>query len=431
MKKALIITYYWPPSGGAGVQRWLKFVKYLPEYGVQPYIVTVDPSKASYPVTDRSLEADIPVNVRIHRTDTSEPFNLYKGLFRKKEIPYAGFANEKKVSFTQKLARFIRGNLFIPDARVGWNKYAFRQSCSIIESEKIDVVITTSPPHSTQLVGLRLKERYNLPWIADLRDPWTDIYYYSQMSHTRMAKNIDASYERRVLENAGKVITVSGQIKETFASKSKLVNPGKIHVIPNGFDEDDFKNVQPQAQDVFTVTYTGTIAESYEFTNFIEAFSLLVKNNAGVKMRLRFVGTLPGLWREKLQQAVGDVLEVTGYVSHGQSVKYLLESSALLLIIPQVHDNKGILTGKLFEYLAARKPLIGIGPCDGEAAGIIDECKAGKMFDYKDTLQLSSYLGQLLQAWKEKRNIDLQGEEYRRFSRRELTSRLAGIINEL
>jgi len=175
MKKVLIITYYWPPSGGAGVQRMLKFVKYLHQLGVQITVITVDPRKASYQLTDDSFLKDIPDDINVIKTNTFEPFNLYKSLGSKKEIPHSGFANETNPGFFQKASRFVRGNFFIPDARRGWNKYAYREAIKVIKNNKIDAIITSSPPHSTQLVGLKLKNKYNIPWVADLRDPWTDI----------------------------------------------------------------------------------------------------------------------------------------------------------------------------------------------------------------------------------------------------------------
>ena len=178
MKKVLIISYYFPPSGGAGVQRWLKMLKYLPQYGVEPIVLTVDEKYASYPQVDKSLLDEIPSWLKIYKTKTREVLSLYKSVSPTKEIPYSGFANEPKPTFLQKMARFVRGNFFLPDPRKGWNRYAYQVACQIIEKEAVDAVITTSPPHSTQLLGIKLKKRFpNLTWLADLRDPWTDIYY--------------------------------------------------------------------------------------------------------------------------------------------------------------------------------------------------------------------------------------------------------------
>jgi hypothetical protein len=175
MNKVLIVTYYWPPSGGAGVQRWLKFSKYLPEFGWEPIILTVDPEFAAYPVTDYSLSEGFPSSVKIFKTAATNYFRVYNK--DKTRIPTAGFANNKENTLKEKIMRFIRGNFFIPDPRRGWNSFAFRKACEIIETERIENIITTSPPHSTQLIGLNIKKKYPaINWIADLRDPWTDIY---------------------------------------------------------------------------------------------------------------------------------------------------------------------------------------------------------------------------------------------------------------
>jgi hypothetical protein len=183
MKKVLIITYYWPPSGGAGVQRWLKFAKYLPEYGWEPIILTIDPAYAAYPVTDDSLISEIPSTVKVFTTPAVDYFSIYKK--DKSRIPTAGFANSRENTVKDKILRFIRGNFFIPDPRKGWNGFAFKKACEIIETEGIKHVITTSPPHSTQLIGTKIKRKYpEIKWIADLRDPWTDIYYYDQFYPT-------------------------------------------------------------------------------------------------------------------------------------------------------------------------------------------------------------------------------------------------------
>ena len=244
MKRILIITYYWPPSGGAGVQRWVKLSKYFSKQGIVPYIITVDPARASYALLDPSLNDDVDAAVKIIRTSTNEPYGIYKAITRKKEIPFGGFTNEEKeLKFSQKFTRFVRGNLFLPDARVGWNKFAYRAACKLIEAEKIEAVITTSPPHSTQLVGLKLKRKYNLPWLADLRDPWTGIYYYDKLYLTGFSKRRDAKMERHVLENADGVVVVSDDIRKNLLTKSEKLEGEKFHVIPNGFDAEDFEKV--------------------------------------------------------------------------------------------------------------------------------------------------------------------------------------------
>ncbi|MGB8491633.1 MAG: glycosyltransferase, partial [Bacteroidales bacterium] len=234
MQKVLIITYYWPPGSGAGVQRWLKFSKYLPQYGWEPVILTVDPAYATYPALDDTLNNDVPAQLKVHKTKARDYFRLYKK--DKSKIPSSGFAADTDKTFAGWLARFIRGNFFIPDPRRGWNKYALIKAVRLIEEEGIVNVITTSPPHSTQLIGLRLKKRFpGIRWIADLRDPWTDIYYYDQFHPTRFSKWIDINFEKRVLRSADLIITVGKSLKELFASKI-AGQKDKIEIVPNGYD---------------------------------------------------------------------------------------------------------------------------------------------------------------------------------------------------
>ncbi|HEY1040103.1 MAG TPA: glycosyltransferase, partial [Bacteroidia bacterium] len=244
MKKVLIITYYWPPSGGPGVQRWLKFTKYLQQFNIQPHIVTVDADKASYPVLDQTLQKQIPGGVKVNRTNSFEPLKLFSSLFKKEKVPYAGIPDRDKMSAVGKLSLYIRANFFIPDARIGWNKYAFKKCCEIIEKEKIDFIITTSPPHSTQLIGLRLKQTYKLTWLADLRDPWTDIYYYKKFHHSESAKAKDKFLEKEVLKNADIVTVTSEQTRSLFASKMDATSE-KIKVVTNGYDEEDLPEFTP------------------------------------------------------------------------------------------------------------------------------------------------------------------------------------------
>ena len=263
MKKILFLSYYWPPSGGAGVQRALKFMKYFREYKIDPTLITVDDKIASYPLRDDSLLDDIDKDLKVIRTKSFEPLSWYKRLNKKKEIPYAGFVNINKDKPFQRLSRFIRGNLFIPDARVGWVKYATKAALNALKDQP-EVILTTSPPHSSQLAGLKLKKITGLPWIADLRDPWTDIFYYKDFYHLSYAKRKDAKYEREVLENADRIIVTSQATKELYLTKSDQFDSSKISVIPNGYDEADFDAPSLFPKDEFVITYSGTIADQYD-----------------------------------------------------------------------------------------------------------------------------------------------------------------------
>ncbi|MDA9313024.1 glycosyltransferase, partial [Vicingaceae bacterium] len=262
MKKLLLITYYWPPSGGAGVQRWLKLSKYLALQGTEVHILTVDPEKASYTTIDHSLLKDVHPKLHIHQTDSFEIINYYSKVVGKKNVPSAGFSNVNNESIVQKTVNSLRSNLFIPDPRKGWNKYAYKKAEEILTKYNIQTVITTSPPHSTQLIGLKLKERLNTNWIADLRDPWTDIYYYHLLGHSKWSKSKDKNLEKNVIERSDKILTVSKGLSEIFSSKSDQKILDKIKLIPNGFDPDDFS--QPldlsKQDNYFVIAYTGTMS---------------------------------------------------------------------------------------------------------------------------------------------------------------------------
>ena len=422
MKKVLIITYYWPPSGGAGVQRWLKFAKYLPEFGWQPVILTVDPEYASYPQRDESLMGEVNPECLVYTTKSFELYNLYKLISGKKEVPYGGFANESKEGLLQKVSKFLRGNFLLPDPRKGWNKYALKKADELIRQYNIDTVVTTSPPHSTQLIGLKLKQKFDIRWIADLRDPWTDIYYYNQFGHTALARTIDQNYERKVVENADLLITVSEDVKRIFAEKSKLPIAAKTVVIPNGFDEDDFRinEVPPETKKI--ITYTGTISEAYDVDCFLKALSQL-DSSLKSQLLIRFVGKVPPPVEHKFR-STGLEVELAGYVDHPKSIEYLFRSGLLLLVIPKVKNNKGILTGKFFEYLASEKPILAIGPTDGDLAKIIQETQCGQLFDYTDSDGMHRFLHEKLNNTTAPSNNELANQ----YSRKALTRKISQIL---
>ncbi|MBC8321731.1 MAG: glycosyltransferase family 4 protein [Bacteroidetes bacterium] len=429
MKKVLIITYYWPPSGGGGVQRWVKFVKYLPKFNIEPIVLTVDPDSASYAIIDQSLIHELSDATKVFTTKSREPFNLYKKFNLKKEIPYGGFANEEDPGLFQKISRYIRGNFFIPDARIGWNSFAYDQAAKLIDKFNIETVITSSPPHSTQLIGLKLKKNFGNCWIADLRDPWTDIYYYNRMYHSLLAKKLDKKKETEVLQKADKIIVVSKSIKDLFASKIAGHEKGKINIISNGFDTADFNFNESDINDQFVITYTGTLAENYNIDGFLRALINIVEKHDELKIKLQFVGKVSTGYRDLIENsALGPICSFVGHVDHNSSIAYLKKSSVLFLAIPDVPQNEGILTGKLFEYLAARKPIIGVGPVNGDASVIIDECSAGKMFHYNDEVSIFDYIVDLYLKWVESPEISLEGELYKNYSRENLTAKLVTLI---
>jgi glycosyltransferase involved in cell wall biosynthesis len=368
---------------------------------------------------------EIPPGIKVFRTKTFEFYNLYKFISRKKEIPYGGFANAGKTSLMQKLSKAVRGNLFLPDPRRGWNRYAFKKAADLIRKYDIRTVVTTSPPHSTQLIGLKLKRKFPIRWIADLRDPWTDIYYYKELYHSPWAARLDRRMELKVLEEADHLITVSEDLKRIFAGKLAAGASSKISVLPNGYDESDFSQCVEPAGDRFIITYTGTISEAYDVSGFLEALARLDRSKRQ-GMLLRFVGKIPESVVERFRQKLPDLeIELTGYVDHHQSIRYLLQSSVQLLVIPRVENNKGIVTGKFFEYLASGRPVLAIGPAGGDLENLIGETGCGQLFDYDEKDRMLTYLDFLTELKADTG----KNPKIRNYSRKVLTGKLVRLLN--
>jgi glycosyltransferase involved in cell wall biosynthesis len=428
--RLLVITYYWPPSGGPGVQRCLKWVKYLPELGVEPTVITVYADQATYPVRDESLLREVPPSVRVIRTSTLEPFGSYQKLTGR-AVPHGGFANEGTPSLSQKAMRFVRGNLFIPDPRRGWNAYALAAVEKLLaQGEKFDAVLTSSPPHSTQLIGLELQKKHGLHWLADLRDPWTDIYYTKDLHRTAAAAWLDARYESQVLRGASTVLVTSPETERLFRRKLPDLAKGKLVVLPNGYDEPDFQGESVPPPDCLRITHTGTISARYHIEHLLRAVADCAQRYPAVPLRLRFVGQVDAGVREQVA-AVGlaEATEFIPFVPHQESVAYLLSSSALLMAIPDVALNKGILPGKVFEYLAARKPVLCVGPAGCDADVVLRETSAGLALPYSDYDLMVSTIEALVLRWQQSPNLDLPASPtVARYSRRGQATRLAELV---
>lgn len=430
MNKVLIITYYWPPSGGAGVQRWLKFSKYLPEFGWEPVILTVDPKYASYPQKDPGLLEEICPELEIIKTKSPTGiFSVYKLFTGKKEIPYGGFANENDPGFAQKFSRFIRGNFVLPDARKGWNRYALKAASEIIRQKKIEKVITTSPPHSTQLTGLRLKKKFNIKWIADLRDPWSEIYYTNSMYQTWPAKMINRSMEKKVLNNADIVIATCNATRDLFRSKlDKDQSPEKIITVTNGFDSADF-NFTDSKPENFTVTYLGTFAGSYDAEVLVKALDYCeARNISGIN--LRFIGKTDRKIEIMFKDRKGVRLEILPYVEHVKAMEYLARSAALLLIVPSGNKEDEMIPGKLFEYLASKRNIIALGPKNSDVGKILEKTKGGKIFEKHEFAELGEYLIRIYDDTKNGR-YETNPSGIEEFTRENLAGKIAGMLNSL
>ena len=267
LKKILVATYYWPPSGGPGVQRILKFCKYLPHFGWEPIVLTVQDGE--YPRLDQSLldEAEL-LKVKVFKTKTIEPYKFFKFLTQKNSLPTFELSKVKESIFSN-LAYWIRMNLFIPDARIGWIPFAIKSAKKIILENKIDLIFSSGPPHSSHFIGHRLKRSLSIPWVADFRDPWVDLFYYSDHKRLAISKKLDSILETKILCSADKIITATKGLKLLFENKIKK----NISVVYNGFDEDDFKGLDKKnnKDEKIIVSYVGTIARSQVPHNFFQA----------------------------------------------------------------------------------------------------------------------------------------------------------------
>jgi glycosyltransferase involved in cell wall biosynthesis len=428
-KKLLVITYYWPPAGGPGVQRWLKFVNYLSDAGFDLSILTVDEHSASYALTDPSLLEEVHPNIRVYKTRTREFYNLYLKITKKQKVPFSGFVHENKQGLKEKIIRFVRTHLFIPDPRKGWNRFAIQKATEIIKDSGITHIITTSPPHSTHLIGLTLRKRFPaIKWLADFRDPWTHIFYFNQLNHSFISRRIHRRLEGNIIARADKTIVVSPSMKRDFLNDhAKRVTEQKIIVIPNGYDRKDFMVAQPLPWHRFTITYTGTLAENYRIDSFIEVVAgLNLEFQGGIT--LRFIGEICNTYRSRME----GMLDHTAFVvmqpvSHQKAIEYLLRSQMLLLVIPDAPENEAILTGKLFEYLAARKPILGIGPGSGDAAALLTETRAGRMFGYEDRNAMKTFLIDKVGLFNSGQNL-WQGENIDKYSREFQTEQLIQLL---
>lgn len=428
MNKVLIISYYWPPSGGAGVQRWLKFCKYLPVNNWQPVVLTVDPKYASYPQKDDSLLSDVHAACKVFKTKSFEINNIYKTVSSNKEVPYGGFANEAKPTLFKKIARFIRGNVFLPDARVGWNKYAIKEAQKIINEENINVVVTTGPPQSTHLIGLYLKKNLGVNWVADLRDPWTDIYYYSMMYHTKLARKKDLKYQFEVLKYADKVTTVSYGFAELFKKHySNLTR--KLYVIPNGFDFKDLTTkTNDKSQSVFYITYVGTISLQYRLNGLIDAIKGLPKTLQN-KIVLRFVGADLEIIKGILDiETLPCKVETLGYVPHSEAVGYMQKSHIVLLVVPEIKNSEGIVPGKLFEYIGSKSTVMAIGAQGSDIFTILEEVNAGKMFTYDQDLEMKKWLQAMMNG---EISYSSSSNQFNKYSRSELTKKMVSVLESV
>jgi len=429
-KKILIITYYWPPAGGPGVQRWLKFAKYLPEFGWKPVIFT--PENPSYPLLDESLMKDVPDSLEIIKTKIWEPYQLAEKLNKSNKKFKAGqFDVGKNQSWKSKLSIWVRGNFFIPDARVFWVKPSTKFLEQYLKQNKIDVVVTSGPPHSLHLIGLHLKKKLpNLKWIADFRDPWTEISYYK---HLKLTKNSDKKHrqlESDVFKNADITLATSYTDAENFRK-----NGANAVCITNGFDETDatqtlqYSNSETLKQK-FTLSYIGVLEQLRNPENLWKALENLVNTNPDFaeNFALKFAGRIDDKILNTIENSTlkNHILNL-GYISHDKAINEMAKSSLLLITNFPNESSKGIIPGKIFEYLATGKQIISFGPTEADVSKILKETNAGKHFSYSDSETIKNFILEKFELWKNG-NLLENTQNIEQFSRRNLTKKLSEIL---
>ena len=430
MKRLLFVTYYFPPSGGPGVQRSLKFAKYLPEFGWRPTVLTVRPERAAWPDPDPDSVADIPEGISVERTGAWDPYAWYARLLRrrKQDVISVGFAGEAGAASRRRFARWIRANVFLPDARVGWVPFAAARARALLK-QPFDALLTTGPPHSAHLAGLAARGRLGTPWLVDLRDPWTEIDFRGELPATAPARGLDAFFERRVLRAADGFSVVSPGMQRRFVERG-YASP---ELIENGFDPADFAGEAPRcaAGDAFVVAHVGNMNRARNPEALWKALSASEVSDWSA-LRLRFTGNVDASVLASAAACPAARLNASPYVSHRKAIERMREATLLLLCVNRVRGAEGIPTGKLYEYLASGRPVLGLGPPQGDAARILEETGGGRMFDFEDAEGARAFLRRHYEAWRA--GAPLRGappDRLERYSRREQTRRLAALLSSL
>ena len=425
-KKLLIITYYWPPAGGPGVQRWLKFVKYLPDFDVQPIVFV--PENPTYPIVDSNLVSEVSDKAIILKTPIFEPYQLASFLSKNKtkKISSGIIPNQKKQSFLEKLMLWVRGNLFIPDARVFWVKPSVAYLEKYIRENEIDTIITSGPPHSLHLIGLELKQKMNLKWLADFRDPWTTIGYHKSLRLSQYAAKKHKRLESQVLNSADTIIVTSKTTKAEF----QALTTKPIEVITNGFD---VEKVDKQTLDAkFSLAHIGSFLSERNPKILWESLVELCTEIPDFKshLEIKLIGAISQEVLETIEQfGLNSFLNNLGYVSHAEAVAHQRKSQVLLLIEINSEETKSILPGKLFEYMVSERPIVAIGPKDSDFAEIITNTNTGVFFEYSEKTKLKQtiheYYNQFLEAKLQSHAVGLQ-----QYSRKKLTQQLVELLRQ-
>lgn len=427
MKKVLIVTYYFPPAGGPGVQRWLKFVKYLPDFQFEPIVYV--PQNPTYPIVDEGLLAEVSDQLTLLKQPIWEPYGM-ASLFSKNKINNisAGIIpSNKKQSFIEKIALFVRGNLFIPDARMFWVNPSVKFLREYCQSNQIDTIITTGPPHSLHLIGLALQQQLSIKWVADFRDPWTTIGYHKALKLLPWAQRKHKCLEQQVLQAADAIIVTSATTKTEFES----ITTRPIEVITNGYDLATEPSLQLDAK--FSLAHIGSLLSARNPIVLWEALAELLQEipDLAKHLQLNFIGTTSQEIKDAVANyGLANYMHDFGYVSHQEAIRFQKESQVLLLIEIDSPDTKLILPGKLFEYLVSSRPILAMGPAGSDFASIITETQTGAFFNYAQKREVKAYI-QICYSDYLAGNLKVSPQGIEKYARKNLTKQLAQLLTNL
>ena len=423
MKRALVITYYWPPAGGPGVQRWLKFVTYFKEFGIEPVVFI--PDNPHYPLQDKSIVSEIPEGIEIIRFPIKEPYGFAK-IFSKKKTKQvsSGIITNKNQSVLEKLLLWIRGNFFIPDARIGWVKPAVGFLKEYLAKNDMDIVISSGPPHSLHLIGMALKEKLGIKWVADFRDPWTTIHYHQSLRLNKRAQKKHLKLESKVLNNSDLVVVTSARTKKEFQKITSV----PIEVISNGYDI--LEKIEPNLDTQFSIAHIGSLLTNRNPELLWEILSELKDENRvfSKNLLIKLVGAVSEDVLESLAVfGLTENYKTLGYVSHQEAIQIQHDAQVLLLVEMDSPETKSIIPGKLFEYVAANRPILALGPEGSDVEGIIKETNTGMYFKYTDKEKLKQQLQLYYEAYL-KANLNVNSKNIEKYSRSTLTKSLSTIL---